>query len=254
MVLGDGTSRSARALLAASIFAVALASAAEARVSLVATGTTSIVFLDITTREPAARLPLPGPARAVAVAPDGRRGYVAAGPEVVALDVNNRTEAGRTAFGVAPAIADIELSRSGRALYVVQGTRLLVLDATTLTTTAAIDLRAEGGQLAVGGAGGTAAAVVLANGRVAIVSLPDKRLLRRVKVKGATGVAIDDRTTTWVTTRGRLHAIAHGRRRARKRPIALPRRSWTCPAAGSSAWRRAAGLDAARGIGTPAGS
>ena len=129
-------SRSGRALLAAALGAVGLTSSAEARVSLVATGSPNLVFLDITTRQIAAQLPLPGPARAVEVSRDGKRGYVAAGSEVVAVDVNKRAEAGRSAFGAAPAIVDMELSRNGSALYVVQGTRLFVLDATTLTTTA----------------------------------------------------------------------------------------------------------------------
>ena len=221
MVVARARRSSARALLVGVVALLALAPGAAARVTLVATGTPELVFLDITTREVAARLALPGPARAVAVTRDGQRGFVAAGGEVVALDVNNRTETGRTQLG-GSGIADIELSPSGTSLYAVQGARLLVLDARTLAPVTAVELRDEGGQLAVD-TSGTLAAVALRSGRVAMIDLGRKVLLRHVRLPGATGVAIADNRVTYVTARGRLRTIAPGQRRARKRAIELPR-------------------------------
>src|SRR4051812_4827729 len=172
----------ARALLVGVVALLALAPAAAARVALVATGTPEVVLLDITTRDVAARVALPGPARAVAVTRDGRRGFVAAGPEVVALDVDRRVETGRSPLGGAD-VADVELAPSGAVLYAVQGSRLLALDPETLAPTAAVELRGPGGQLAVD-ARGALAAVVLGSGRVAMVDLGRKALLRHVRVAG----------------------------------------------------------------------
>ena len=201
---------------------LAAASAAHARVTLVATGTPELAFLGIPVNEVVARLALPGPARAVAVARDGARGYVSAGSEVVAVDVNMRMETGRSAIGTGqPEIADIDLSRGGETLYAVRGTQLLVLDPQTLTQRAAIELRGEGLQLALAHNRG-AAAVTLRSGRVAMLSLGTGQLLRHVKLKGATGVAIADSGLTYVTARGRLRVIAPGQRRARKKAIKLP--------------------------------
>jgi len=196
-------------------------SAAQARVTLVATGTPELAFLGIPGNEVVARLALPGPARAVAISRDGARGYVSAGSEVVALDVNTRAEAGRSTLGPGPEIADIDLSPGNEALYAVRGTQLLVLDARTLAQTAVIGLRGEGGELALSSGGGLAA-VVLRGGRVALVSLAANRLLRRVRSKGALGVAIADNGATYITARGRLRVIPPGARRVRKKAIKLP--------------------------------
>jgi Ca2+-binding RTX toxin-like protein len=221
MVVVRARRRWGRALLVGVVALLASAPAAVARVALVATGTPQLVLLDITTRDVAARLPLPGPARAVAVSRDGRRGFVTAGGEVVAVDVNSRAETGRTQLGGAE-IADIELAPSGTVLYAVEGARLLALDARTLAPVgAAVELRGEGGQIAVD-AGGELAAVTLRSGRVAMVDLGRKVLLRHVRLPGAMGVAIADNRVTYVTARGRLRAIAPGQHRARKRAIRLP--------------------------------
>ena len=203
-------------------FALATAPAAQARVTLVATGTPELVFLGIPKNEVAARLALPGPARAVAVSRDGARGYVSAGSEIVAVDVNLRQETGRSAIGPGlPEIADIELSRGGETLYVVRGSQLLVLDPASLAQRGLIELRGQAQQLAVAN-NGAAAAVTLRSGRVAMVALSPLRLLRHVKLKGATGVAIADNGLTYVTARERLRVIARGQRRVRKKAIRLP--------------------------------
>lgn len=208
-------------LLALLALALAGAPAASARVTLIATGTPELVFLGIPGNDVVARLALPGPSRAVAVTRDGRRGYVSAGGEVVAVDVNSRLELNRSTLGAGPAeISDIKLSPGGKTLYAVRGTQLLVLDAPTLASRGLIELRGAGGALAVA-ANGRLGAVALASGRVAIVELGSNKLLRLVKLKGARGVAIAG-DATYASARGRLRVIPHGQRRPRKRAIKLP--------------------------------
>ncbi|MBA3749011.1 MAG: DUF1513 domain-containing protein, partial [Solirubrobacterales bacterium] len=218
---GRGFLPGAGTLLALALTLTA-APAAQARVTLVATGTPQLAFLGIPNNEIVARLALPGPARAVAISRNGARGYVTAGSEIVALDVNTRLETGRSALGPGlPEIADIDLSRGGETLYAVRGGQLLVLDAQTLAQRALIELRGEGAQLAVANSGASAA-VTLRSGRVAMVELGSNRLLRHVKLKGATGVAIGDGGMTYVTARGRLRVIERGQKRVRKKAIKLP--------------------------------
>ena len=203
-------------------FALIGVPSASARVTLVATGTPELVLLGIPRNEVVARLALPGPSRAVAVTRDGRRGYVTAGGEVVAVDVNTRLELTRSTLGPGPPeVSDIELSPGGETLYVVRGTQLLVLDAQTLASRGLVELRGIGGALAVSNDGGLAA-VALQTGRVAMVELGTNELRRLVKLKGALGVAIADGGVTYVSARGRLRVIPRGERRPRKRAIKLP--------------------------------
>jgi hypothetical protein len=56
------------------------APAAEARVLLLATGDSAGTLTDVQSGNVVARVPMPGRSRAVAVAPDGVRGYVGAAP------------------------------------------------------------------------------------------------------------------------------------------------------------------------------
>ncbi len=209
---------------AAMLLALALLGAppAAARVTLVATGTPELVFLGIPANEIVARLALPGPSRAVAVARDGRTAWVTAGGAIVAVDVNNRQELRRGTDGPgSPQIVDLDLSPGGETLYAVRGRQLLVLDAHTLVQRSATELRGEGAALAVSH-DGTRAAVVLRSGRVAMLALGRNRLLRHIRLAGANGVAVADNGTTYVTARGRLRLIAPARRRASKRAIKLP--------------------------------
>ena len=211
-------------LLAATVALLAALGAAgpqlaSARVVLVATGMPEVAFVDVSSNDVVARLGLPGPARAVAVARDGQRGFVAAGSEIVVFDVNKRAEVVRAPLGP-PEISDIELTDT--ALYVVQGRRLAVLDPQTLALRTAIALNGDGTRLALDAGGRRLAAVVLASGRVAMVSLARNALLRHVKVKGAVDVAIDRGGRTLVSTAERLRTIAPGQRRPRKRGLKLP--------------------------------
>jgi Ca2+-binding RTX toxin-like protein len=232
-------SRRGSALTLALLVALAVPGSASARVALVATGTPDLAFLDVSSNAISAHLALPGPSRAVAITRDGQRGFVTAGAEVVAVDVNARTEVARSALaagavpipvpgavpGAVPApaaeISDIALSPDGTALYVVQGRRLATLDPVTLGLRAEVGLNGDGTRLAID-EGGRTAAVVLANGRVAIVSLARNVLLRHVKLPGAIGVAIDRGGRTLVSAGGRLRTIEPGQRRARKQGLKLP--------------------------------
>ncbi len=200
--------------------ALAVPASASARATLVATGMPELVFLDVSSNALSARLALPGPSRAVAITRDGQRGFVAAGGEVVAVDVNARTELARVSLGL-PEISDIELSPVGTTLYAVQGRRLVALDPVTLVAGASVALNGDAKRIAIG-RDGQVAAVVLTSGRVAMVSLTRNTLLRHVKVRGATGVAIDDAGRTLVSTRERLRTIEPGQRRPRKRALKLP--------------------------------
>ncbi len=172
--------RSILAMLVVLAAVLALPSGASARVALVATGTPELAFVDVSSNDVVARLALPGPSRAVAISRDGQRGFVAAGGDIVAVDVDGRTEAARASLGV-PEVSDIELAFSGTTLYAVHGRRLVALDPLTLALRSEVALNGDGTRLALDRSARTAA-VVLANGRVAIVSLARNALLRLVKL------------------------------------------------------------------------
>jgi DNA-binding beta-propeller fold protein YncE len=74
-------------LLAAALLAPA---AASARVVLVATGDGAATLTDVATNQVVARIPVGGRSRAAVAAPDGSRGYVAAGTRVLGIDLANR--------------------------------------------------------------------------------------------------------------------------------------------------------------------
>src|SRR3954451_17569992 len=87
------------ALLAAALLAPA---AASARVVLVATGDGAATLTDVATNQVVARIPVGGRTRAVASAPDGSRGYVAAGARVLAVDLTTRLPVGAANLRGAP--------------------------------------------------------------------------------------------------------------------------------------------------------
>ena len=74
-----------RTLALAILLALLGAAGASARVALLATGTNEVALLDVTTDQVVARPALPGASRAVAIARDGRRAFVAAGNAVARL-------------------------------------------------------------------------------------------------------------------------------------------------------------------------
>jgi Ca2+-binding RTX toxin-like protein len=207
---------------ACALLAIGLAPAtAHARVALVASETPELPLVDLGSDRVVARIALPGPGSAVAVSRDGSRGFAAAGATIVAIDVNERTELTRRTHGTT-AVTSLVVSPDGRRLYAVQGPQLRMLDSTTLGLRGSIQLGGRGQTIALRHAGDLAA-VVLTGGRVAIVDTMARRRLRRVRVPGALGVAVDDSGRTLVTAHGRLRIIDRGARHPRPRTIRLPR-------------------------------
>jgi len=171
--------------------------AAQGRVALVATQTAELPLIDLSSDRVVARLALPGPGGAVAVSHDGSRGFVAAGPTIVVLDVNERTELTRRTHGSAP-VTSLAVAPDGRRLYAVQGQRLRILDAATLALRGSVQLGGQGQAMALRHAGDLAA-VVLTRGAVAMIDTAARRRLRRVRVPGAllTSSCAADSATTW---------------------------------------------------------
>jgi YVTN family beta-propeller protein len=175
-------------LLTTLLAALAVAPAADARVVVVASGDGAATLTDVTTNKVAARVAVGGRTRAAAVAPDGSRGYVAAGTRVVAIDLATRAIAGAAnARGTVTAIA---ASDDGHRLYAARRGAIDVIDAPTMTVIASIALgaNARGTALAVS-SDATRAVVVLDSKRVGVVDLVRFQLSRRVKLAGATGAA-----------------------------------------------------------------
>ena len=86
--------RRVAAIVLAASAVLALPQGAQARSVLVAAGTPGLVLVDQTSGRVGAPIGLGGPAVAVATAPDGSRGYVAAGRRVATVDLAQRSVAG----------------------------------------------------------------------------------------------------------------------------------------------------------------
>ncbi|HEY3021851.1 MAG TPA: hypothetical protein VGJ32_16750, partial [Solirubrobacteraceae bacterium] len=212
-----------RALLIALTLLAALPAPAGARVLVVGTGTNMVALVDVATGGLAAQLDAGAPTGAVAVAPNGRTAWVAAGTQVVGIDPNARALGARTDLGAG--VGGLAVSPRGGRVYAVTGDRLAVLDATTLARLRTIRLHGD----AVGPLGvsrdGTLAAVPLARSRVALVALGAMRTLRRVKVRRAAGAAFDARGLLWVAaTNARLYPVhPYVKRKPVGRPLHLGR-------------------------------
>ena len=218
-----------RTLAIAALVALLGAACAQARVALLATGTNDVALLDVTTNLVVARPALPGPSRAVAITRDGRRAFVAAGNAVAAFDLGMVPAAPLP--GTAPPFAvvardlgvpavGIAVSPGGASVYAAAGRRLFVLDARTLAIRHRVGLRGTARALALSREG-TLAAVVLTGGRVAMVATGGPKLLRRVKVKGATGAAFDAAARAWVSAPRRLYLVRQGASKPEKHPLRL---------------------------------
>src|SRR3954463_9589004 len=118
------------AVITALALLAALPAAAGARVLVVGTGTNQVVLVDVATNQVAAQLDAGAPTGSVAVAPDGRTAWVAAGNQVVAIDPNTRALGVRADLG-AP-VGGLGVSPKGGRVSAVRGARLAILDARTL--------------------------------------------------------------------------------------------------------------------------
>src|SRR6476659_9761313 len=120
-----------RRLLLASLAAVlTLPAAAGARVIIVASGDGAATLTDVTTNKVVARIGVGGRTRAAAAAPDGSRGFVAAGNRVVAIDLATRTVVGSATVG--GTVAALAVSRDGQRLYASRRGALDVIDANAM--------------------------------------------------------------------------------------------------------------------------
>src|SRR4051812_17961425 len=159
-----------RALLIVAILLPAVPATASARVALVATGAQDVALLDVSTNHVVARVKLPGPSTAVAVAPDGATGFAAGGTALAAVDLGALPNADAAPQRPLPApVAGLAVSPAGGRVYAAAGTILYVLDARTLKTLHRVRLNGTALGLAVSH-GGSTAAVPLARGRVAMVA------------------------------------------------------------------------------------
>ncbi len=213
---------------------------AHARVLVLADGRPSAALLDVLTNRQVARVALPAPGTMAATGRSGTAAYVAAGSAIARLDLSvtpapgvfGADGAGAVGAPLIPAprlkglgepVRGLAAATGGGPVIALGARRLFVLDPGSLRRLGSVGLKGT----AVGTLGvsvhGALAAVPLRGGRVAIVDAGARRLLRRVKVKGAAGAAIDARGITWVAARGRLFAIPPGARRAAKRPLRLGR-------------------------------
>src|SRR3954469_25932929 len=129
--------------------AFAVVPAAHARVVVVASGDGAATLTDVTTNRVVARIAVGARSRPAAVAPDGTRGYVAAGRRIVAIDLASRAVvAGVDAGG---AVTGLAASDDGQRLYAARRGAIDVIDAPTMTLKASISLgaKASGAAMAV---------------------------------------------------------------------------------------------------------
>src|SRR3954466_7160308 len=145
------------ALIAAALLAP---SAASARVVLVATGDGAATLTDVATNKVVTRIPVGGRSRAGAAAPDGSRGFVAAGTRVIGVDLTTLLPAGAATLPGAPAA--IAVSADGQRLYAARRGAIDVIDATTFAVLGAIPLprRSNPTSVAVSSDGTRAAATI----------------------------------------------------------------------------------------------
>ena len=104
-----------RTLLACLLAALAAPSAAGARVVVVASGDANATLADVSTNRVVNRVGVGGAARAVAVAPDGSRAFVAAGNRIVTVDLGSQAVTASTTL--AGAVGGLAISADGARLY-----------------------------------------------------------------------------------------------------------------------------------------
>ncbi len=164
------------ALLATAAAALAAAPAADARAIVIATGTSELTLTDVPADKVVARLHLGAPTRAVAMAPDGSRAFVAVGRRIAAIDLATRAITG--ALDLKGAISSLALTRDGTRLLAARRGAIDVVDTATMALAGAVNLHgSKPGALAVS-ADGLKAAVVLGQ-RVGLVDVAGLRLMRR---------------------------------------------------------------------------
>src|SRR4051794_39758661 len=185
------------ALVAAALLAP---SAASARVVLVATGDGAATLTDVATNAVVARIPVGGRSRAVAAAPDGSRGYVAAGRGILRLDLTTRLPGGAANIAGPPAAPAVRAD--GARLYAARRGALDLVDATTFAVLGSIRLPRTSNPTALAvSSDGTRAAVTIDRRQVAILSLQRLAIVKRVAVTNPGAVAFaPGQDDVWVSS------------------------------------------------------
>src|SRR3954470_3437820 len=184
------------------LFALLAPARAHARVVLVATGDGTATLTDVATNQVVARVPVGGGTRAAVAAPDGSRGYVAAGARVVGIDLATRLPVGEAALPGTPTA--LAVSADGLRLYAARPGALDVIDAPTFAVRGSIRLPRDSKptSLAVS-SDGARAAVVIDRRHVAIASLARFSLVKRVEVAAPSAVAFrPGQEDVWVASPG----------------------------------------------------
>src|SRR5258708_6689100 len=117
-----------RAVLPCLLLALAAPSAASARVIVIASGDANATFADVSSNRVINRTRVPGATRAVAVAADGGRAFVAAGRTVVVMDLMRQAPTRRVVVGAV--IGGLAISADGARLYASRPGGLDILDTT----------------------------------------------------------------------------------------------------------------------------
>src|SRR4051794_3443038 len=180
-----------------------LPAAASARVVVVATGTGTAALTDVTTNRVVASVPVGGRSRAAAAAPDGSRGYVAAGRRVLGIDLATRLPVG--AATVAGTATGVAVAPDGLRLFAGRPGAIDVIDAATFGVVASIALPRSATPTSIAISGdGTRLAAVVDRRHVAIVSLVNLRLIRRVQVTSPSAVAFrPGQSDVWISSPAR---------------------------------------------------
>ena len=119
-----------RALILALLALLAGATAAHARLVVVASGDANATLADVSTNRVINRVGLGGVTRAVAASPDGTRAYVAAGRRVIAVDLARQAPAG--AITLSGTVKGLGVSIDGARLYAARKGALDIIDSATL--------------------------------------------------------------------------------------------------------------------------
>ena len=132
--------------------------------------------------------------RAVSVAPDGSRAFVAAGITVSVIDLNSRLGAGSILMKATPLA--LAVSPDGNTVYAARKGAIETVDVPAMIRTGERKLAGTPIALVVTA---TRAVEVQQGGKVAILDLTTGRLVRRINLEGAAGVALDHHGRAWVS-------------------------------------------------------
>lgn len=187
-----------------------------ARALVIPTGRSQLLLPGLPSLGAPARVALDAAPRAVTSTPDGSRGFVAAGSQVIAVDLTTRKVSDE--LDLDRTITGLTLTPDGKRLLASRRGAIDIVDVATLARTGSISLNgAQPGALDVS-SDGRRAAVALGR-RIAFVDLVGERLLRRKTVGAIGGIRFaPSGQVIWVsTTNGILRGLDRVSARERSR-------------------------------------